>query len=353
MSRSHVAKSVSRSLVGLRRSAAKPFSGDEDGETKTPTGEGGGGDDLDDDREYMEDYASELASARDAIDAIASGDDSEAAFEAAIEAASAGDGFSLEARSGRAETEAPELEVRPSTTRDAEEKEGGEEVARPGDEALLFVYGANPDLRSDVFKLPPDSTFRDVDGAHNELKEQIDLALGCPSQYPKEAAILFGMTAEHMAFLSPRSFVEIKRDAIARAYAMLLKEEEDARAKEEEVEKAQEEEEKAREEARKEFEIGVLGDEENAAEENAEEAPEAFPSPESFAETKRDVVARDYALSTQERSATKEEEARVRIPSLRRGRERRREGDARCHSGGSHGERRRAERGRRCVVVRR
>ncbi len=64
-------------------------------------------------------------------------------------------------------------------------------------------------------------------------------------QYLKEVAILFGITAKHMAFLSPRSFVEIKRDVITWVYAVLLQKEEDARANEEKVEKAQEEDEKA------------------------------------------------------------------------------------------------------------
>ncbi len=63
---------------------------------------------------------------------------------------------------------------------------------------------------------------------------------------------------------------------------------------------------------RKEFEFGVFGNEENVSKENiSEKVPAAFPSPKRFAEMKRDVVARAYALLTQERSMTKEEEARV------------------------------------------
>jgi len=72
------------------------------------------------------------------------------------------------------------------------------------------------------------------------------------------------MKSEDMAFLSPRSFVEIKRDDVARAYA-ILKEEDATRLSD------------------------LL----------------SFPSPKSFVEMKRDAVAWVYALLTEETSRTK------------------------------------------------
>ncbi len=116
--------------------------------------------------------------------------------------------------------------------------------------------------------------------------------------------------------------MEIKKDDVACAYAILK--EEDDRAKEED-------EKTRREEAREELKFGVFGDEEkaeeNVVEENAEEAPpeamhasnlSSFPSPKIFAEIKRDFVAWAYALLAEETSRTKEEEEKNEREEARR-----------------------------------
>ncbi len=71
---------------------------------------------------------------------------------------------------------------------------------------------------------------------------------------------MFGMIDKHAAFLSPRSFVDINRDAITHAYIVLLKEGEDDSKVKEEVEK--EHQGKRREE----FNFGVFGNEDKAKE---------------------------------------------------------------------------------------
>ncbi len=68
--------------------------------------------------------------------------------------------------------------------------------------------------------------------------------------------MLFGIKDKHLAFLIPRSFVEINRDAIAHPYIVLLKEGEDDAKANKEVEK--ENQQKRREE----FNFGVFCNEE-------------------------------------------------------------------------------------------
>ena len=123
---------------------------------------------------------------------------------------------------------------------------GGDELARAGDEALLFVYGPSclEHLRSAVFALPPvSSSFADVADAYQRETFRLATALRycCPSSSPssppcspdqrRRAARLCGMTDDQLAILHPRDYCEIKWDALRRAYDLLLHEEEENKAR--------------------------------------------------------------------------------------------------------------------------
>ncbi|KAL9190068.1 hypothetical protein ACHAXT_007279 [Thalassiosira profunda] len=110
-----------------------------------------------------------------------------------------------------------------------EEDDGVDESAKAGNEALLFVCGHNANLYR-LFDLPLGAHKLDIDEAHDEQLEQLDLAaeiMACDNaEAQRQAAVLVGMKKHHgLGGLSPRDFVEIKRDAVRRAYDILTGEE--------------------------------------------------------------------------------------------------------------------------------
>ena len=130
-----------------------------------------------------------------------------------------------------------------------------DEVARAGNEALVLIYGHNVNLYTDVFQLParcysysvidppPSPTSRSssstsmrrrrdldesIERSYVELREQLTLALGCEC-YQREAAMVCGYNADAHHDLDPRTYLEIKFDALRRARDILLRDEDSRR----------------------------------------------------------------------------------------------------------------------------
>ena len=106
------------------------------------------------------------------------------------------------------------------------------EIAVLGNEALILVYGYNPNLYEDVFALSPNSSIQDIKRSYQEQTSQLEhsLATVFTSDLPDDeinaaltysqmqAAISCGMTSAHMEQMHPRNFVEVKMDALKRAF---------------------------------------------------------------------------------------------------------------------------------------
>jgi curved DNA-binding protein CbpA len=104
-----------------------------------------------------------------------------------------------------------------------------------GNEALIFVYGYNPNLYEDVFALSPNASINEIRTSYRDQTKQLEhsLATVFTSDVPDdeinnalnesqmEAAIQCGMTSAHMKQMHPRNFMEVKMDALKRAYAIL------------------------------------------------------------------------------------------------------------------------------------
>lgn len=109
------------------------------------------------------------------------------------------------------------------------------EMAALGNEALILVYGYNPNLYEDVFALSPNSSIQDIKRSYQEQTSQLEhsLATVFTSDLPHDeinaaltysqmqAAISCGMTSAHMEQMHPRNFVEVKMDALKRAFDIL------------------------------------------------------------------------------------------------------------------------------------
>ena len=109
------------------------------------------------------------------------------------------------------------------------------EIAGVGNEALILVYGYNPNLYEDVFDLPPNASFQDIKQSYEEQRDQLDFSMatvftsdvpddeinGALNESQKQAAILCGMTSAHMEQMHPRNFLEVKMDALKRAFDIL------------------------------------------------------------------------------------------------------------------------------------
>ena len=104
-----------------------------------------------------------------------------------------------------------------------------------GNEALILVYGFNANLYEDVFVLNPNASTADIKRSYQEQMSQLEhcLATEFTSDVPDDeinaaltysqmqAALLCGMTSEHMEKMHPRNFVEVKMDALKRAFGIL------------------------------------------------------------------------------------------------------------------------------------
>ena len=109
------------------------------------------------------------------------------------------------------------------------------EIAGVGNEALILVYGYNPNLYEDVFDLPPNASFHEIKQSYEEQRGQLEFSMatvftsdvpddeinGALNESQKQAAILCGMTSAHMEQFHPRNFMEIKMDALKRAFDIL------------------------------------------------------------------------------------------------------------------------------------
>mmetsp|Transcript_20195 Transcript_20195/g.43892 ORF Transcript_20195/g.43892 Transcript_20195/m.43892 type:complete len:809 (-) Transcript_20195:209-2635(-) len=104
-----------------------------------------------------------------------------------------------------------------------------DETIRAGNEALLFIYGENPNLYTNVFQLAPSACTNSelIQTSYNNQMSRLSLAIECPDQEElKEAAVACGMKREHW-FLHPKNFCEIKLDAVQRAYDIVMEKEQD------------------------------------------------------------------------------------------------------------------------------
>ncbi|EED96717.1 predicted protein [Thalassiosira pseudonana CCMP1335] len=104
--------------------------------------------------------------------------------------------------------------------------DGLEEV---GHEALLFVYGHNVNIYSDVFSIPPSSSAWEIHQSYQKLLQKLEFALNAFSRdsdvndkFQTQSALLWGMKPSQLAAgMHPRIFIEIKIDAVKRAYQIL------------------------------------------------------------------------------------------------------------------------------------
>mmetsp|Transcript_28171 Transcript_28171/g.56676 ORF Transcript_28171/g.56676 Transcript_28171/m.56676 type:complete len:729 (+) Transcript_28171:106-2292(+) len=109
------------------------------------------------------------------------------------------------------------------------------EIAGVGNEALILVYGYNANLYEDVFALSSNSSIRDIKRSYQEQTSQLEQSLTTlfTSDVPDDeinaaltysqmqAAISCGMTSAHMEQMHPRNFMEVKMDALKRAFDIL------------------------------------------------------------------------------------------------------------------------------------
>ena len=110
-----------------------------------------------------------------------------------------------------------------------ESRDDNSEDNKAGHEALIFVYGHNVNLYRDVFHTSESATMDDIEGSYFELLGQLKFAYGSfirqnlynaldQSQLAKSC----GMTTSQLAAgIHPQTFIEIKIDAINRAYEIL------------------------------------------------------------------------------------------------------------------------------------
>ncbi|KAK1745436.1 hypothetical protein QTG54_003360 [Skeletonema marinoi] len=109
------------------------------------------------------------------------------------------------------------------------------EIAGVGNEALILVYGYNANLYEDVFALSSNSSIRDIKRSYQEQTSQLEQSLTTvfASDVPDDeinaaltysqmqAAISCGMISAHMEQMHPRNFMEVKMDALKRAFDIL------------------------------------------------------------------------------------------------------------------------------------
>ena len=109
------------------------------------------------------------------------------------------------------------------------------ELASLGNEALVLVYGYNSNLYEDVFALSPKSPIQDIERSYEEQISQLKHTLatvftsdvpddeinGALSESQMQTAASCGMTPAHMEKMHPRNFVEVKMDALKRAFDIL------------------------------------------------------------------------------------------------------------------------------------
>ncbi|KAL3801336.1 hypothetical protein HJC23_006946 [Cyclotella cryptica] len=97
-----------------------------------------------------------------------------------------------------------------------------------GNEALLFAYGHNVNLYQEVFNLPETSSTKAIYLAYTGLLKEIEVAhfsfhnYDDQDEFLRQYALRLGMKPCHIAVgMHPRDFLDIKTDAVKRAYQIL------------------------------------------------------------------------------------------------------------------------------------
>ena len=97
-----------------------------------------------------------------------------------------------------------------------------------GNEALVFAYGHNVNLYHDVFNIVGTSSTKEIYLTYMGLLKELEVAQNVFLEYcdqdevKKQYAVRLGMRSSHFAVeMHPRDFLEIKIDAVKRAYDIL------------------------------------------------------------------------------------------------------------------------------------
>ena len=103
-----------------------------------------------------------------------------------------------------------------------------EDMEDLGNEALVFAYGHNVNLYRDVFSITDKSSTKEIYLTYMGLLKELEIAQNVFREYhdqdevKKQYAVRLGMKPSHFAVgMHPRDFLEIKTDAVKRAYDIL------------------------------------------------------------------------------------------------------------------------------------
>lgn len=97
-----------------------------------------------------------------------------------------------------------------------------------GNEALVFTYGHNVNIYTDVFHIAHTSSTKEIHLTYTGLLKELEVAQSALQQYDdddeerRRYAQRLGMKDSHFALgMHPRDFLDIKMDAVKRAYDIL------------------------------------------------------------------------------------------------------------------------------------
>ena len=97
-----------------------------------------------------------------------------------------------------------------------------------GNQALVFAYGHNVNLYEDVFNIALTSSINEIRITYTGLMKELEIARITFQDYSdkdydqRQYAMQMGMRESHLAVgMHPQDFLEIKKDAVERAYSIL------------------------------------------------------------------------------------------------------------------------------------
>ena len=97
-----------------------------------------------------------------------------------------------------------------------------------GNQALVFAFGHNVNLYEDVFNIAVTSSTKEIRITYTGLIKELEIARVAFQDYndqdndQRQYAMLMGMKESHLAVgMHPRDFLEIKKDAVERAFLIL------------------------------------------------------------------------------------------------------------------------------------
>ena len=103
-----------------------------------------------------------------------------------------------------------------------------EDMEDLGNEALVFIYGRNVNLYQDVFNIAYTCSNQDIQLTHAGVLKELELAKNAFGDYKNQNdaqrhhAMRLGMKESHFALgVHPPDFIDIKMDAVKRAYEIL------------------------------------------------------------------------------------------------------------------------------------